>query len=60
MIALERDNIRLMRSTQGQYPVLASGGTIREIERDYHLSSSQHRAIQDVLTSRIRSRRLRA
>ena len=53
MIALERDNIRLMRSTQEQYPVLASDGTRREIEHDYaHLSSSQHRAVQEVLSSR--------
>jgi conjugative relaxase-like TrwC/TraI family protein len=53
MIALEHDNIRLMRSTQEQYPVLASGGTRGEIEHDYpHLSSSQHRAVQEVLSSR--------
>ena len=53
MIALERDNIRLMLSTQGQYPALAGGGTRGEIERDYtRLSSSQHRAVQDVLSSR--------
>ncbi len=53
MITLERDNIRLMRSAQEQYPVLASGGTRGEIEQDYaHLSSSQHRAVQDVLSSR--------
>jgi conjugative relaxase-like TrwC/TraI family protein len=53
MISLERDNIRLMRSAQEQYPVLASGGTRGEIEHDYaHLSSSQHRAVQEVLSSR--------
>jgi conjugative relaxase-like TrwC/TraI family protein len=53
MIALEHDNIRLMRSTQEQYPVLADDGTRREIEHDYtHLSSSQHRAVQEVLSSR--------
>ncbi len=53
MIALERDNIRLMLSTQEQYPVLASVGTRGEIEHDYtDLSSSQHRAVQEVLSSR--------
>jgi ATP-dependent exoDNAse (exonuclease V) alpha subunit len=53
MIALEHDNIRLMRSTQEQYPVLANDGTRREIEHDYtHLSSSQHRAVEEVLSSR--------
>jgi ATP-dependent exoDNAse (exonuclease V) alpha subunit len=53
MIALEHDNIRLMRSTQEQYPVLADDGTRREIEHDFtHLSSSQHRAVQEVLSSR--------
>ena len=53
MIALERDNIRLMRSTQEQCPVLASDGTRGEIEHDYaHLSRSQHRAVQQVLSSR--------
>ncbi len=53
MIALERDNIRLMRSTQDQYPALASSRIRREIEHEYgHLSSSQHRAVQEVLSSR--------
>ena len=53
MIGLERENIRLMRGTQDQYPALASSGTRREIEHEYaHLSSSQHRAVQEVLGSR--------
>jgi len=53
MIALERDNIRFMRSTQDQYPALASAGTRREIEHEYaHLSSSQRRAVAEILTSR--------
>jgi len=53
MIALERDNIRLMRSTQDQYPALASSGTRREIEQEYgYLSSSQHRAVQEILSGR--------
>ena len=53
MIALERDNIRLMRGTQDQYPALASSGTRTRIEHEYaHLSSSQHRAVQEVLSSR--------
>jgi conjugative relaxase-like TrwC/TraI family protein len=53
MIALERDNIRFMRSTQDQYPSLARSGMRREIEHEYrHLSSSQHRAVKEVLSSR--------
>jgi conjugative relaxase-like TrwC/TraI family protein len=53
MIGLERDNIRLMRGTQDQYPALASSGTRREIEHEYrYLSSSQHRAVQEILSSR--------
>ena len=53
MIALERDNIRLMRGTQDQYPALASSGIRREIEQEYgYLSSSQHRAVQEVLSGR--------
>jgi conjugative relaxase-like TrwC/TraI family protein len=53
MIGLERENIRLMRGTQDQYPALASGGTRREIEHEYgYLSSSQHRAVQEVLSGR--------
>ena len=53
MISLERENIRLMRGTQDQYPPLASGGTRREIEHEYgYLSSSQHRAVQEVLGGR--------
>ncbi len=53
MIGLERENIRLMRATQDQYPALVSGGTRREIEHEYgYLSSSQHRAVQEVLSGR--------
>jgi conjugative relaxase-like TrwC/TraI family protein len=53
MIALERDNIRFVRSTQDQYPPLASSSTRRAIEHEYeHLSSSQHRAVQEVLSNR--------
>ena len=53
MIGLERENIRLMRGTQDQYPALASSGIRREIEHEYgYLSSSQHRAVQEVLSGR--------
>jgi conjugative relaxase-like TrwC/TraI family protein len=53
MIALERDNIRLMRAGQDRYPVLVSGTTRQQTEKEYaHLGSSQHRAVQEILTSR--------
>src|ERR1039458_823559 len=53
MIALERDNIRLMRASQDQYPALTSSRTRNQVEQDYsHLSSSQHRAVQEILSSR--------
>ena len=53
MIALERDNIRLMRASQDQYPALVSSRTRNQVEQDYpHLSSSQHRAVQEILSSR--------
>jgi len=53
MIALERDNIRLMRGSQDQYPALVSSTTRSQVEQDYpHLSSSQHRAVQEILSSR--------
>ena len=53
MIALERDNIRMMRTSQDQYPALVSSRTRNQVEQDYpHLSSSQHRAVQEILSSR--------
>jgi conjugative relaxase-like TrwC/TraI family protein len=53
MIALERDNIRLMRASQDRHPALASGITRNQVEQDYpHLSRSQHRAVQEILSSR--------
>ena len=53
MIALERDNIRLMRAGQDRYPALVSGRTRHETEKEYaHLSSSQHRAVQEIFISR--------
>jgi len=53
MIALERDTIRLMRASQDRYPALVSGSTRHETEKEYaHLSSRQHRAVQEILTSR--------
>jgi ATP-dependent exoDNAse (exonuclease V) alpha subunit len=52
MIALEGDNIRLMRAGQDRYPVLVSGDTRQQAEKEHaHLSSSQHRAVQEILTS---------
>ena len=53
MIALERDNIRTMRTSQEQYPMLVSSRTRNQVEQDYpHLGSSQHRAVQEILSSR--------
>ena len=53
MIALERDNIRLMRASQGRYPALVSGITRNQVEKEYsHLSRGQHRAVQEILGSR--------
>ena len=53
MIALERDNIRLMRTSQDQYPTLVSSSTRNQVEQDYpHFSRSQHRAVQEILSSR--------
>ena len=52
MIALERDNIRLMRASQDQCPALVSSGTRNQVEQDYpHFSLSQHRAVQEILGS---------
>src|SRR5208337_3812105 len=40
MIALERDNIRMMRTSRDQYPTLVSSRTRSQVEQDYpHLSS---------------------
>src|SRR5271166_5520178 len=53
MIALERDNIRLTRASQEQYPALVSIRTRNHVEQDHpHLGSSQHRAVQEILSSR--------
>ncbi len=53
MIALEHNNIRLMRASQDQYPALVSGRIRSQVQQDYpHLSSSQHRAVQEILSSR--------
>jgi len=53
MIAVERDNIRLMRAGQDRYPMFVSGNTRSQTEKEYaHLSASQHRAVEEILTSR--------
>src|SRR5271157_2911461 len=51
---LMRDALkRAMRTSQDQYPALVSSRTRNQAEQDYsHLSSSQHRAVQEILTSR--------
>src|SRR6266568_187590 len=52
MIGLERENIRLMRTAQNQYPVLVSFEMRRQIEHDsQHLSSSQRIAVSEILSS---------
>ena len=53
MIHLERENIRLMRAGQNQHAELATQETRREIEREHvHLSSSQHTAVEEILSGR--------
>ena len=53
IIALERDNLHLVRSTQNKAETLIDGATRSEIERGYaHLSPSQLRAVGEVLSSR--------
>jgi ATP-dependent exoDNAse (exonuclease V) alpha subunit len=53
MVSLERENIRLMRAGQGQYPAVVSFGTRMKIQEECsHLSNSQRTAIGEVLNSR--------
>lgn len=53
MIEMERDNIRLMRSGQEEHAALISFQARREVEQEYsHLSHSQRRAVNEVLSSR--------
>jgi conjugative relaxase-like TrwC/TraI family protein len=53
MIAMERENIRLMRDGQAQYPAIARFETRQQIETDYrHLSNAQRNAVQEILSSR--------
>jgi len=52
MIALERDNVRLMREAQGQREPLASADLRRNIQDHYpHLNADQRAAVDRVLTS---------
>jgi ATP-dependent exoDNAse (exonuclease V) alpha subunit len=53
MIGLERDNIQLMRAGQNQHAELATEETRRGIEEQHaHLSNSQKRAVEEILSSR--------
>jgi conjugative relaxase-like TrwC/TraI family protein len=53
MIGYERDTINAMRAGQKQHAALASFETRREIEREHtHLSESQQRAVEQILSSR--------
>jgi conjugative relaxase-like TrwC/TraI family protein len=53
MIDYESDTIRTMRDGQGKYPALASFETRREIDKTHaHLSDSQRRAVEQILSSR--------
>jgi conjugative relaxase-like TrwC/TraI family protein len=53
MIGLERDNIERMRAGQNQHTELATAETRQEIEREHsHLSNSQRKAVEQILSSR--------
>ena len=53
MIGQERDTINLMRAGQGQHEELVSFATRQRIESEHpHLSTSQHSAVEQVLSSR--------
>jgi conjugative relaxase-like TrwC/TraI family protein len=53
MIGYERDTINAMSAGQGQHAALTNFGTRREIERKHaHLSESQRRAVDQILSSR--------
>jgi conjugative relaxase-like TrwC/TraI family protein len=53
MIGYEQDTINIMRAGQKRYPHIAGFATRREIEREHmHLSQSQWRAVEQILSSR--------
>ena len=53
MIEYERDTIQVMREGQNKYSAIADFETRREIEREHpHLSESQRRAVEQILSSR--------
>jgi conjugative relaxase-like TrwC/TraI family protein len=53
MMELERETIDRMRAGQGQHPELVTERTRAAIAHEYaHLNESQHRAVQEILTSR--------
>jgi conjugative relaxase-like TrwC/TraI family protein len=53
MIDCERDTIQAMREGQNKHPALASFDTRREIDKIHaHLSESQRRAVEQILSSR--------
>jgi conjugative relaxase-like TrwC/TraI family protein len=53
MIGYERDTINAMRAGQKQHAAIVSFETRREIERGHtHLSESQQRAVEQILSSR--------
>ncbi|MGH9710829.1 MAG: MobF family relaxase, partial [Candidatus Acidiferrales bacterium] len=55
MIDYERDTIRVMREGRNKYGAIADFETRREIAREYpHLSESQRRAFEQILSSRDR------
>ena len=53
MIALERDNVRMMRAGRDQYPALVDRETREQTMPDHHrhLSLAQWNAIEEILTS---------
>ncbi|HKW15876.1 MAG TPA: MobF family relaxase [Terriglobales bacterium] len=52
MIDMERDTIQMMRNGQSKYAELVKNETHKEIERSHpHLSESQRRAVEEILTS---------
>jgi conjugative relaxase-like TrwC/TraI family protein len=55
MLAYERNTINIMRAGQRHHPPIASLETREEIEREHaHLSKSQRRAVEEILSSRDR------
>jgi len=53
MLGYEHDNITRMKTGQGRHTPLVSEQTWQELAGKFdHLSASQHRAVEDILTSR--------